>query len=128
MPQLHETLYGKRFFESQLPDLIKAINKLNGQLPAIADLLPKTTEQPKGKEFPNGFESWMETHYEIAAGIEKRKELPGTESHKTVNSHGICGAYRLSESLTDQFEQDNKGREWIGEFFVAIEEFLNKNA
>ena len=27
-PQLHETPYGRRFFDSQLPNLIKAINRL----------------------------------------------------------------------------------------------------
>ena len=26
--QLHETMYGKRFFENQLPSLIRAINRL----------------------------------------------------------------------------------------------------
>ena len=28
MAEFHETMYGKRFFENQLPELIKAINKL----------------------------------------------------------------------------------------------------
>lgn len=27
-PQFHETMYGKRFFEKQLPELTKAINRL----------------------------------------------------------------------------------------------------
>ena len=27
-PQFFETIYGKRFFESQLPELIKSINRL----------------------------------------------------------------------------------------------------
>ena len=27
-PQLHETPYGRRFFDAQLPNLIKAINRL----------------------------------------------------------------------------------------------------
>lgn len=36
--QFHETMYGKRFFEGQLPSLIKAINRLAG---AIED-----TKQP----------------------------------------------------------------------------------
>lgn len=28
MPQFHETQYGKRFFESQLPKLIKALERI----------------------------------------------------------------------------------------------------
>lgn len=28
MPQLHETMYGKRFFDSQLPALIKALERI----------------------------------------------------------------------------------------------------
>ena len=32
MTQLHETLYGKRFFESQLPDLTEALNKIGDAL------------------------------------------------------------------------------------------------
>jgi len=31
MPQFHETLQGKKFFEAQLPALIKAIEKLGNQ-------------------------------------------------------------------------------------------------
>lgn len=28
MPQFHETMYGKRFFDSQLPALIKALERI----------------------------------------------------------------------------------------------------
>lgn len=28
MAQFHETIYGKRFFEKQLPDLIKALERI----------------------------------------------------------------------------------------------------
>lgn len=28
MPQFHETVYGKRFFDSQLPALIKALERI----------------------------------------------------------------------------------------------------
>lgn len=37
MAQFHETIFGKRFFERQLPDLIK-------QLSRIADALEKQNE------------------------------------------------------------------------------------
>ena len=38
--QLHETAYGKRFFDAQLPELIK-------QLKRIADALEKQNEEKK---------------------------------------------------------------------------------
>lgn len=34
MPQFHETGYGRRFFEAQLPDLIKSIEKIGYELEA----------------------------------------------------------------------------------------------
>lgn len=37
MPQFHETMYGKRFFDVQLPKLIKALER-------IADALEKQEE------------------------------------------------------------------------------------
>lgn len=37
MPAFHETIYGKRFFDKQLPDLIK-------QLKRIADALEETNK------------------------------------------------------------------------------------
>lgn len=37
MPQFHETVYGKRFFDSQLPKLIKTLER-------IADALEKQNE------------------------------------------------------------------------------------
>lgn len=35
MAEFHETMYGKRFFESQLPDLIKGIEKLSSSISKI---------------------------------------------------------------------------------------------
>lgn len=45
MPQFHETWYGKRFFDSQLPKLIKEFGR-------IADALEKANEL-KEKEKDN---------------------------------------------------------------------------
>lgn len=44
--QLHETVYGKNFFEYQLPSLIKAINRM-------ADAL-ETQQRPSRKENSEG--------------------------------------------------------------------------
>ena len=42
-PQLHETPYGRAFFQSQLPNLIKAINRL-------AKAIEKQNENVKEKK------------------------------------------------------------------------------
>lgn len=42
MPQLHETMYGKRFFDSQLPALIKALER-------IAKALEEKQEEKENK-------------------------------------------------------------------------------
>lgn len=43
MAQFHETQYGKRFFDSQLPKLIKALER-------IADALEKQNKEEKKQE------------------------------------------------------------------------------
>jgi hypothetical protein len=84
------------------------------------------------KEFPNGFASWQETHYEVVAAITNeiaddlnsgfREDLV----HKTLRENGHGGLYELAEELTDEFELLNKDREWDGEFFDEIERFLDE--
>jgi hypothetical protein len=38
MPQFHETVYGKRFFGGQLPQLIKQLENIGNDLSRINDL------------------------------------------------------------------------------------------
>ena len=74
------------------------------------------------KTFPNGFRSWIETFYEVTANlnfyISKSDYI--AEIYK---EGGRCAMHNLAESLTDDFERKNKGREWDGEFFEEIDEF-----
>jgi len=81
------------------------------------------------KQFPNGFTSWVESHFEIvkAIAIELIEDEPQGIVGKVVNEKGTGGLYELSENLTDEFEELNKGREWDGEFFDEIELFINDN-
>jgi hypothetical protein len=37
---------------------------------------------------------------------------------------GIGGLYQLAEDLTDEFESTHEKREWDGEYYDEIEEFL----
>jgi hypothetical protein len=81
------------------------------------------------KEFPNGFASWQETHYEVVAAITSialDDDNKDNLVYKTYREDGLGGLYELAEELTDEFELLNKDREWDGEFFEEIERFLDE--
>ena len=80
------------------------------------------------KNFPNGFTSWQETHFEIVSAIntEYSKDEPSGLVAERHSEQGHGGLYELAEELTDEFELLNKGRVWDGEFFDEIEEFLSE--
>ena len=80
----------------------------------------------ENKEFPNGFESWHETHFEVVSFITLQYERDSLTS-KVAEIHGRLGSgglYELAEFLTNEFELLNEGRVWDGEFFEEIESFL----
>jgi hypothetical protein len=79
------------------------------------------------KHFPNGFESWMETHYEVVEAMTTVLLRDDTSNVVTdrQEKQGHGGLYEFAEELTDEFELMNEGREWDGEFFDEIEKFLN---
>ena len=82
-------------------------------------------DEPK---FPNGFTAWMETFYEISSAI--TMEL-AKEDHisllvaKRYDDQGHGGMYELAQELTDEFEHLYAGRQWDGEFFDAVWEFIS---
>lgn len=80
------------------------------------------------KTFPNGFESWVETHYEVVAAIttELSYDCHDNLISKTIREKGHGGLYELASDLTDEFEIKNKDREWDGDFFVELETFLDE--
>jgi len=84
------------------------------------------------EKFPNGFASWYETHHEVVSAITQsillEEKEPEFKSKATTVSEeqGTGGLYELAEELTDKFEKLHEGREWDGEFFDEIEDFLQK--
>jgi hypothetical protein len=82
------------------------------------------------KIFPNGFDTWQETHYDVSAYI-SLKLLEETEPNKctsTIESRGQGGIYELAEELTNNFELENKGETWEeNNYFDTIDNFLNRN-
>lgn len=79
------------------------------------------------KKFPNGFDSWKETYFEVVSVI-SIELINGPKSDLIKDQYewsGIGAMYELAEKLTDEFENLNKGREWDGEFMDEIFDFMN---
>jgi len=53
MPQFHETLRGKKFFEADLPRLIKALERVADQIEQANQSSSDTQIDPSGKETSN---------------------------------------------------------------------------
>jgi hypothetical protein len=80
----------------------------------------------KTNKFPNGFTSWYETHFEIVAtltAIAYSKNHPKRILDAMLNE-GRCGLYTLACDLTTQFEAENQDREWDGEWWEVLDDFL----
>lgn len=81
------------------------------------------------KNFPNGFESWHETHYEIVSIIERLRNEYDSISNvikRVEETEGTGGFYELAESLTNEFESIHKETQWDGNFFNEIESFMEQ--
>ena len=49
MPQFHETMYGKKFFDEQLPILIHTLKSISGSLENISELLGEQVDEVKSE-------------------------------------------------------------------------------
>lgn len=78
--------------------------------------------------FPNGFDSWQETHFEIVSAINKSVDVNGSMANKTIEAIGSGGLYDLAKELTNKFENQYINIEWGEEMIYqdVIEEFINK--
>jgi len=87
----------------------------------------------EGKHFPNGFRSWVKTHYEIVGliastiSIWEANDCP-MEKSKTLelsDGHPVSDIHDYAEKLTDEFEKQNEGRKWSGEYYESLTEFFH---
>ena len=80
------------------------------------------------KQFPNGFTSWKETHYEVVSFLTLSLDREGDPFYnmlgELMSNKGIGHFYELAEGLTEKFEAMHCGREWDGEFFEELEAFM----
>ena len=79
------------------------------------------------KQFPNGFTSWQETHFQIVAQITLigQSDTPCGIVPFIMDMQGTGGLYELAEDLTNEFENMYAGFEWDGEFFEEIDKFCD---
>lgn len=79
--------------------------------------------------FPNGFDCWQETHFEISRAIAQQENVLGSKVQEHAESWGTGGLYDLAKELTDKFEKMHEGKAW-GEdensvYFDEIQKFLD---
>jgi hypothetical protein len=86
------------------------------------------------KDFPNGFESWYETFFDITQAITMYMNDESYDQDQKgliedrQREQGIGGMYELTRELTDEFELKSQGVVWgeEAEYFDTIEEFINE--
>ncbi len=79
------------------------------------------------KNFPNGFTSWYETHFEISVAIHKLfdSEHYPDKIRERYEESGYGALYELSEELTDKFEKKYEHRVWEGcDYYETLNEFI----
>lgn len=86
---------------------------------------------PKTNKFPNGFDSWSDTHFEVCASVSNLMDDPiildsSPAMKLAIDGHGRMGLYWLARDLTTKFEAENQGREWDGEWWEVLDEFLDR--
>lgn len=86
------------------------------------------------KDFPNGFISWQETYFEVVDSLSGILRLDsfqhGSKEFKWLTEEYDNGGrgrmYELAEEWTDEFEKLNEDREWDGQFYDELDEFLKE--
>ncbi len=123
----------KKLLNKQIATLSKQLNKTltekeREHIEGLLNMLGDIADSDVTNEFPNGFESWHETHFEIVQAIVENQsgEICSPIALKIAETKGIIGLYELAKELTDEFENKYKGEIWgeTKEYFDTIEEFL----
>jgi hypothetical protein len=82
-----------------------------------------------GRTELEGFESYLETHYEMVQAItmEHIKDEPQGVVKERHDAQGHGGLYELAEELTWKFERQNEIAQWDSDLFETIEQFTKQN-
>jgi hypothetical protein len=79
-------------------------------------------------DFPNGFESWQKTHFEVVEVLCYMRDLEDGRRPKSfeemVDRSATEEMYSLALNLTNKYEQETKGRKREQSLFDEIEDFV----
>lgn len=80
--------------------------------------------------FPNGFESWAETHFEVSKAVSRAftnlLSEPSQLIIDAIEGGGYFALHALSVQITNEFEELKRGRNWDGEFLDELVDFLEE--
>ena len=95
-------------------------------------LCEEAVKMDSALKYPNGFDSWCETLYEVSVEIENYSEVYGSLAYKIYQEMGRGGLYELAKDLTDELEQkfkvltDNPPEGYNEDWFEYMTELINK--
>ena len=79
-------------------------------------------------DFPNGFESWQKTHFEVVEVLVYMRSLAEDKQPKkfseALDQSASDEMYNLALNLTNKFEEQSKGKERKRTLFDEIEDFV----
>jgi len=79
-------------------------------------------------DFPNGFESWQKTHFEVVEVLVFMRDLEKDQQPKTfseaLDRSATKELYTLALDLTNKYEEQTKGTERKRTLFDEIEDFV----
>lgn len=79
-------------------------------------------------DFPNGFESWQKTHFEVVEALCYLRDLEEEEHPKAfaelVDRSATDEMYHLALRLTNKYEEETRGKKREQSLFDEIEEFV----
>lgn len=81
-------------------------------------------------DFPNGFESWQKTHFEVVEALAYKRSLEEETKPKAFAELADRSAteemYNLALTLTNKYEEQTKGKARKRNLFNEIEDFVNR--
>lgn len=79
--------------------------------------------------FPNGFESWQKTHFEVVEALCFMRNLEELEKHKNfsewIDQSATEEMYHLALTLTNKYEEQTRGKKREQSLFDEIEIFVS---
>ena len=79
-------------------------------------------------DFPNGFESWQKTHFEVVEVLVYMRNLEEDKKPKSfseaLDQSASEDLYTLALALTNKYEEQTKGKERKRNLFDEIEDFV----